>query len=225
MADSFKSHLPVILGGTTATVFATLGTSFLGYGGTILGVALGSLLTGGGAFFWERLYRKAGKRAKLIAEATKAKGSPLTHGETQKIHAIVDAGDKVTHRGIPWKFVGAGAGTVFLASVAVLAFIELGTGKPVSAVVQNQPAHGFVAPVQSTSPQTSFSPTPSSTATPTVSPTATVTVTPTTVYTAAPSPAVSTTPAATPSSSTQTATPHTPSSTGTSPSAAGTPGP
>lgn len=225
MAESFTSHLPTILAGTTATVIATLGTSFLGYAGTIAGVAVGSLLTGGGAYWWERIYRKTGHRAKLIAEATKAKGAPLSGTETQHIHKIVDSADKVNHRNVPWKYVCLMAGSVFLGSLAVLAFIELGTGKPVSAIVQNQPAHGIVVPVATSQPQNTTAPTPTSPVTqPTTFPPTPIPTTPTATP-ADTTPPTATAPAATAASSTQTSVPGTPSSIDTGPVPAGSSGP
>src|SRR5271154_3796008 len=36
--EKFTAHLPAVLGATVATVGATLGTSYLGWGGTLAGV-------------------------------------------------------------------------------------------------------------------------------------------------------------------------------------------
>jgi hypothetical protein len=50
-SEKFTAHLPAVLGATAATVAATLGTSFLGFAGTLIGVVAASLVTGGGAWW------------------------------------------------------------------------------------------------------------------------------------------------------------------------------
>lgn len=207
--ERFTSHLPAVLAATTATVIATIGTSALGYGGTILGVTLGSLVTGSGAWVAERWLRRWSAVAKAKAEAMKRKGRPLTDTETQMIKRVVDQRYQRV-RGLPWKLMSLSAASVFALVVAVIAVIELTAGKPVSAVVRNEPASGFVAPVAQSTPSTA-PPSPSVTrsAAPTsaapsltASPSPSQTVQPSASQTVAPSsPAITVTPSPSMSSS------------------------
>jgi hypothetical protein len=189
---------------TAATVAATLGTSFLGVAGTLTGVVAASLITGGGAWWFERWLRRWTAKTRALAEARRRKGRPLRPEETHFIAAVSNEQQDQTNRvrGIPWRLAGASAGVVLLAAVAVILFIELGTGKPVSAVVQGKPASGLLAPVSTPEPSQTFTPapkstpaakSPSATPSPSVSPSASPSVSPGTPS-ATPSPAVTTAP-------------------------------
>lgn len=168
--EKFTAHLPAVLAATAATVLASLGTSFLGWAGTLAGVITASLVTGGGAWWAERWLRRSTARARALTEARRRKGRPLSPDETSYIAAITDEREKRRHRGIPWKLAGMSAAAVLAGTTAVIAFIELGTGKPVSAVVQGHPGHGLVVPVvQSPEPAASQA-TPSATLTPSQEP-------------------------------------------------------
>lgn len=167
--EKFTAHLPAVLAATAATVLASLGTSFLGWAGTLAGVITASLVTGGGAWWAERWLRRSTARARALTEARRRKGRPLSPDETSYIAAITDEREKRRHRGIPWKLAGMSAAAVLAGTTAVIAFIELGTGKPVSAVVQGHPGHGLVVPVvQSSVPEPAA--TPSATLTPSQGP-------------------------------------------------------
>jgi hypothetical protein len=191
--EKFTAHLPAVLGATAATVAATLGTSFLGYAGTLIGVVAGSLIIGGGSWWAERAIRGSTARARALAEARRRKGRELSPEETHFIAAVADERHKRANRGVPWALAGMSAGVVLLAATAVILFIELGTGKPVSAVVQGHRAHGLLAPV-APSPEPSFTrsarPSPSPSLTPSLSPSTTLPVSPG-------SPSATTAPAAT----------------------------
>jgi hypothetical protein len=178
-SEKFTAHLPAVLGATAATVAATLGTSFLGFAGTLIGVVAASLVTGGGAWWVERAIRGSTARARALAEARRRKGRELSPEETHFIAAVADERHKRANRGVPWALAGMSAGVVLLAATAVILFIELGTGKPVSAVVQGHRAHGLLAPV---TPSPSFTPSarpsPSVSLTPSLSPSTSLPVSP-----------------------------------------------
>jgi hypothetical protein len=166
--ESFKTHLPAIFAATTATVAVTILSSYLGVAGTLAGAALSSLLTGGSAWWAEKWYRRLNAKARAIAEARKRKGSDLTPDETSIIHQITDAQeDARTPRGIPWKLISLMAGATLILTISVIAFIELGTGQPISATVQGKPAHGLIVP------EPVYTPEPVRTTLPPVTPTRT----------------------------------------------------
>lgn len=214
-AEKFSSHVPAMAGATAATVAATLGTSFLGVAGTLTGVVAASLITGGGAWWVERWVRRGAAKARALEEARRRKGRPLRPEETQFIAAVSnEQQDRINRvKGIPWRLAGMSAGVVLLAATAVILFIELGTGKPVSAVVQGKPASGLLTPVTpastpASSPSaTPAATTPSATPSPSVSPPASPSVSPgtpsatfsPTATTAPPSVIPATTPAVSPS--------------------------
>lgn len=180
--DRFLSHVPTLLGSATATLIVTFGLSDFGYAGTLAGATGGAFLIGGGSWWMERWYRRALAKARALKDARQRKGAPLTEHETQYIAAVVDEKHKRVDRsmGIPWRLAGFGAGAVLLIVIAVIAIIELGVGKPVSAIVQGKPASGLLVPVtpasSSPAPTESFtppaSPSPTATLTPSVSPSA-----------------------------------------------------
>jgi hypothetical protein len=203
--DKFSSHLPAVLASTTATIFATFGLSFLGVAGTLIGLVGGSFVTGAGAWWFERWYRRVTAVAKAKREAMRRRGRPLTSTETQMIERITDA-KQPRVRGFPWKLASMCAGAALVIVAAVVVFIELGTGKPVSAVVQNKPAHGlFVPQPEPTVTITHAPPTPVySTLTPSPS---TSTSTPATVPATTPAPATTVPVTPTPAASTVTPTP------------------
>lgn len=218
-AEKFSAHLPAVLGATTATVGASLGTSYLGWAGTLTGLIAASLLTGGGAWWVERWYRRWAAKTRALAEARKRKGRPLSPDETSFIAAVSDEREKRADRaaGIPWRLAGMSAGVVLLATAAVILFIELGTGKPVSAVVQGKPAHGLLAPVgPSSEPSPSPSPTTGPASTPPVVASPSASLTPS--LSPSPSPSVSPGSPTAPASATATTAPP-----GTSPAPVPTP--
>lgn len=169
--ESFLHHLPALLGSATATLIVTFGLSDLGYAGTLAGAAGGAVLIGGGSWWMERAYRKFATRARLLAAGRRQLGRPLTPEETQNIAAVVEFHHRRRNRGIPWRLAGLSAATVLVIVAAVIAVIEVSAGKPVSAIVQNQPASGLLVPVTSPSPTESFTPSPSPSLTPSSSPT------------------------------------------------------
>lgn len=208
--EHFSSHLPALLASTTATLVATFGLSFLGAGGTLAGLVGGSLVTGVGAWWFERWFRKTAAVARTRSDWMRRRGRPLTDTETQMIERIAEA-KHPRIRGFPWRLASLGTAVILVATGAVIAVIELGTGKPVSAVVQSKHSHGLFVPQPAVtvtrtrpvftsppSPTVSFTPPPSSspatlpaTAPPaTVPATVTVSSTPTPVMqpTASPAP-------------------------------------
>ena len=189
--DRFSNHVLTLLAGALATVGASFGLSFLGYGGTQAGLAVGSVLTSGGTWWIERGFRRSADLAKAKAAAIKRKGQPLSVTETHYIKAVVDAKHK-RDRSVPWRSIAVTASLLAAVSTVFIVFIALAAGKPVSAIVQNKPAHGLLVPVShETSPDSGPSvktstPTPSSStptkvaqksATPTATPTPTRSVT------------------------------------------------
>lgn len=187
--ESFLSHIPALLGSATATLIVTFGLSDLGYAGTLAGAAGGAVLIGGGSWWMERAYRKFATRARLMAAGRRQLGRPLTPEETQNIAAVVEFHHQRRNRGIPWRLAGFSAAAVLVIVAAVIAVIEVSAGKPVSAIVQNQPASGLIVPVTSPSPTESFtspspslapSPSPSASLSPSLSPSASPSVAQTT---------------------------------------------
>jgi hypothetical protein len=198
--DSFLDHLPALLAAAIGAAGASVGLSYFGVAGTLIGLVAGTLITGALAWWAERLIRRASARAKALAEARKRKGAPLSEGETALIARVTDAQHKHRYR-LPWQAAALGAACVLaLASVIVLV-IALSAGRPVAAIVRGPartapPSHAVTTPPASPAPTTaasSASSTPPPSPSPSPSPSASITTS-----SPSPSPSASTTTAVPP---------------------------
>ncbi len=139
--DRFRSHFPALAASAVMTVVVATATSYLGVGGTILGMAGGSILSGAGAWWGERALKRSAELAQAKARAARVKGRPLTPAETQLIEAARDRRDR--NRGHPgWRLAGALAAAAFVACAATLTIVEQAVGKPVADIVTGRPGHG-----------------------------------------------------------------------------------
>jgi hypothetical protein len=204
--DTFKDKLPGWVASGASAVTCTVGLSFLGTSGTLYGLALGSVASGVVQWQYERHLRKAKAVAAKLRADLHARKHPTAIHETIMMNAIAKEADKKIPRGIPWLTIATGAVISLAALCAVIAFIELGTGKPVSDVVQGKAGHGSsfsggepppTTPVPTFAPSTSFSPTASATLAPSPSPS---------VSLPTPVPSVTVTPPSTTTSASPTAT-------------------
>lgn len=138
--DGFLDHLPAIIAAALGAVGTSVGLSYFGVAGTLLGLILGTLVTGTIAWYAERLIRRGQERARAVAEARKRKGAPLTDTETQYIHAVADERHKRRWGRIPWQVAALGGGAVLGLAGLVLVVIALSVGRPVGAIVR-PPVH------------------------------------------------------------------------------------
>lgn len=172
--DKFKDKLPGWIASGASAVTCTVGLSFLGTSGTLYGLALGSVASGVVQWQYERHIRRGKAVAAKLRADLHAKRHPHDVHQTIMMNAIAKEEEQKIPRGIPWKLIAMGGAVSLLAVAAIVIFIELGTGKPVSAIVQGKPGHGTsfsggaVTPTQSPAP--SFTPTPTFTPSATLAP-------------------------------------------------------
>jgi hypothetical protein len=193
--ESFRSHLPAVLAATTGTVLAAILGSLIGAAGTITGMVIGSLASGTSAWWAERGIRRSAALAVARAEAIRVRGRPLHLGEDAEVTraAATVAAAAPGRNGHPRRrWVGPAAFIVaaFIGCAIVVTLLESAAGKPLSAVIQNNPGHGTTlggGSVGKATPATPVSPSP--------------TPSPSTTGTATTSPASSTTPSGASSSS------------------------
>jgi hypothetical protein len=189
--ETFRDHLPAIVGAAGGTLIVTVLGSWLGNTGTLIGVALGSLGSGTLSWWAERGIRRARAAAAAAAgkaEAARVKGrQPHPAGDA----AITRPAHDRTRRNRRWATPVGIVLAAFLGCAIPLTIFEHAAGKPVSAVVRHQPGHGTTlfgggtgtpspSPPAPTAPATSSAATPTATVTPTApasppAPTATVT--------------------------------------------------
>ncbi len=170
----------------------SIGLSYFGVAGTLLGLTLGTVVTGAFAWWVEWLIRRASARA----AARRRQGRELSPEETSFIAAVADDRHKRNYRP-PWQTVALGLSAIFVVAGAILVVVALGAGRPVGAIVR-PPAAVRTTPPPSAPPSTqpAVSPTATFSASPSPSPDLVpTTVTPTT---ASPSPSPSTSATITP---------------------------
>jgi hypothetical protein len=212
-AETFRSHLPAIVAATTGTVLAAILGSLIGAAGTIVGMVIGSLASGTFTWWAERGIRRSAALATARAEAIRARGRPLHTGEdaviTQAAAVTVDAAGPGGNggnggNGRPrrrWAGPAAFIAVAFIAGAIVVTLLEGAAGKPLSAVVQGKPGHGYTLGGGAVGKAAPASPSP----TPSASTTGSAATGPASSATpsgASSSPAASTAPAATAPSST-----------------------
>lgn len=140
--ETFRDHLPAILGAAGGTLIVTVLGSWLGNTGTLIGVALGSLGSGTLSWWAERGIRRA--RATAAAAAQKIEA---VRGKDRQPHPAGDAAitrpahDR-TRRNWRWATPAGIVLAAFLGCAIPLTIFEHAAGKPISAVTQHQPGHG-----------------------------------------------------------------------------------
>ena len=86
--DKFTNHILTVLAAACGTVGAAVAGSFLGTGGTLGGMFIGSALSGTAAYWVERTMRRAKAITAAKARAVRERGGrPLTVHETQIVSA------------------------------------------------------------------------------------------------------------------------------------------
>ena len=196
--ESFRSHLPAIAAATAGTLFATLLGSLIGVAGTLVGITIGSLLSGTISWWTERGLRRSAAVATARAEAIRAHGRPLHPDEDAVVAKAAAASHDRGRQHRRWVGPAAFIVAAFIGCAVPLTLLEHATGKPLSAVVQGKPGHGgtFDGGVSGASASHSPSPSPSARAT------GSATASSTSPGSASSSPAVSSTPVGTAPAST-----------------------
>lgn len=173
-----------VVASTLAAVGGALMASLLGVHGTIVGAAVVSTSATTGAAVFQHLFRRTGEgirgrmavggaprtpgeeRAGHRADAQEAFGPPTdatVTGEHSGTMAVPDQRDGVGRKPRGWKTYTLTTGLVFVLAMGVVTTVELIAGKPVAAVVKNEPGSGTSIGGGSTgtpSPSTSGTPTP-----------------------------------------------------------------
>jgi hypothetical protein len=151
--------------------------SLLGVHGTIVGAAVVSTSATTGAALFQHLFHRTGDG---IRGRMPVGGAPRTPGEERVAHradaqeafgppaeaTVTDEQDGVGRKPRGWKTYALTTGLVFVLAMGVVTAVELIAGKPVAAVVRNEPGSGTSLGGGSTgatgtpSPSTSGTPTP-----------------------------------------------------------------
>jgi hypothetical protein len=196
--ESFRSHLPAIAAATAGTLFATLLGSLIGVAGTLVGITIGSLLSGTISWWTERGLRRSAAVATARAEAIRAHGRPLHPDEDAVVAKVAAASHDRGRQHRRWVGPAAFIVAAFIGCAVPLTLLEHATGKPLSAVVQGKPGNGTTLGGGHSGASASHSPSPSPSARATGSATASSTA----PGGASSSPAVSSTPVGTAPAST-----------------------
>lgn len=119
-----------------AAVTATIGASFLGVAGTVIGAAVASVLTVvANAVYIASLHRTRDRLAGMVPAQTGSRAIPWPG-------ARGTAWRKVRGRSIPWRTVAVGALAVFAVLVGLITIVEATAGRPLSDILRDQPGHG-----------------------------------------------------------------------------------
>jgi hypothetical protein len=197
-----------VVASALAAITATVGASYLGVAGTVIGAAVASVLTVvGNAVYSHSIQRTSARVRTVVPAASRFGGRPVP--------VVVDEPTPVVPRRRSWSVLAAACLGVFVGVLVVVTAVEVVAGRPLTDVLRGRPGSG-TSVLGDSRPQ----PRPTVTITPAVvtkTPTMTVTgspvtttVTPTRTATSTPSHAPDKTP-----DSTATPTP-TPTPTGTS---------
>ena len=101
--ETFRSKLPAIAAATLGTVLAALLGSYLGTGGTLAGLAVGTAAAGSVSWWAERGIRRSAAVAAAKAQAVRARGRDLTPAEeTMVITAATRQHDRRERRRRRW---------------------------------------------------------------------------------------------------------------------------
>jgi hypothetical protein len=194
--ESFRSHLPAIAAATAGTLFATVLGSLIGVAGTLVGITIGSLLSGTISWWTERGLRRSAAVATARAEAIRAHGRPLHPDEDAVVAKAAAASHDRRRQHRRWVGPVAFIVAAFIGCAVPLTLLEHATGKPLSAVVQGKPGDGTTLSGGRVGASASHSPSPSPSARATGSASSTA------PGSASSSPAVSSTPVGTAPAST-----------------------
>jgi hypothetical protein len=194
--ESFRSHLPAIAAATAGTLFATVLGSLIGVAGTLVGITVGSLLSGTISWWTERGLRRSAAVATARAEAIRAHGRPLHPDEDAVVAKVAAASHDRGRQHRRWVGPAAFIVAAFIGCAVPLTLLEHATGKPLSAVVQGKPGDGTTLSGGRVGASASHSPSPSPSARATGSASSTA------PGSASSSPAVSSTPVSTAPAST-----------------------
>ena len=119
-----------------AAVTATVGASFLGVAGTVIGAAVASVLTVvANAIYLASLHRTRDRLAGLAPAQTGSRATPWPGARDAPWR-------KIRGRPIPWRAVGIGAVAVFAVLVGLITVVEAAAGRPLTDILRNQPGHG-----------------------------------------------------------------------------------
>lgn len=140
--ESFRSHLPAIAAATAGTLFATLLGSLIGVAGTLVGITIGSLLSGTISWWTERGLRRSAAVATARAEAIRTHGRPLHPDEDAVVAKVAAASHDRGRQHRRWVGPAAFIVAAFIGCAVPLTLLEHATGKPLSAVVQGKPGDG-----------------------------------------------------------------------------------
>jgi hypothetical protein len=140
--ETFRSHLPAIAAATSGTVLATVLGSLIGIAGTLVGIAVGSLLSGTISWWAERGFRRSAAVATARAEAIRTRGRPLQPDEDAEVTQAAAASHDRSRRHRRWAGPAALVVAAFIGCAVPLTLLEHAAGKPLSAVVQGEPGHG-----------------------------------------------------------------------------------
>ncbi|MFI5472719.1 hypothetical protein ACIA6D_21110 [Streptomyces cacaoi] len=157
-----------VVASALATVVGAVLASLLGVTGTIIGAAVVSASATTGAAVFSHAFRRTGEgirsrvppvgvprspgeeRAEHRADARAAFGSPADASVVAAVRPFTPSeGESVTtyrggsvRRAIAWKKYGLATGLVFALAMVTVTAVELIMGKPVAAVVKNEPGRG-----------------------------------------------------------------------------------
>src|SRR5262245_25137239 len=120
-----------------AAVTATIGASFLGVAGTVIGAAVASVFTVvANAIYLDSLHRTRDRLADLVPGAPSPRAIPWPGARDNPWWR------KVRGRPIPWRTVAIGAVAVFAVLVGLITAVEAAAGRPLTDLLRNQPGHG-----------------------------------------------------------------------------------
>jgi hypothetical protein len=111
-----------------AAVTATVGASYLGVTGTVIGAAVASVLTVvANAIYLTSLHRTRERLVGLVPAQVASRRIPLR---------------RVRGRPIPWRAMAVGAVATFVVLGALVTLVEAAAGRPLTDIVRNQPGQG-----------------------------------------------------------------------------------
>jgi len=167
--DSSAEDKPKLLGlngaqtiaSALAAVTSALAGSFLGVAGTLIGAALGSVIATVAAAVYARTLSSAAVAAKKTLPVPRLRGLrngglPASDDGTARAgvpHAVADFKAKLTARRFTprtWAKIGVVSAASFLIAMAGITMVELGTSKPISALVASSTSSAPAAEQQTT---------------------------------------------------------------------------
>ncbi|MDO5710957.1 MAG: hypothetical protein Q4P32_04345 [Micrococcales bacterium] len=141
----FGLSVPQLIGGASAAVSTAVVASFLGVAGTLIGAALGSIVSTISAAVYTSMARDAHSRVRMVTvrpgrDARSASGTPSSHSSPRaSTAATTHPGPRhawnlaVIRRAIKPRALLAGAGVIFVIAIGAITALEVGLGRPVSA--------------------------------------------------------------------------------------------